>query len=273
MRTANAIARTHGLNPVEGPRSLVCYCYPKLGLLCNRPKQESQVILDLVAASHERFLPHEVSKRSPNKEGSAVWSPFDRLKKVSSAKEHFRESVSRLESFWGEQSKLATLDSRAVAAANKTQQYTLHIDPEVQENDWFCAVATAVMLLGFHNIQKTQRQVAAFMNPTPEDGCTVETQVMAYGEISKKGVPAVQTLEAISDEAPSSEKSRIEIVEHRMPFRVGTEGHARAVAGWRRLGDGTVEQLVYDPYTGDTTWENAWDILLNFVYVRPKLYN
>ena len=289
MEKAKRIAGGKGLRPVEGGRSLVCYCYPKLGLLCNSPEPERKprpegsdnrhagaVVIDLVEANREVFRPipinnDEVGKLPRSDQRTSIWSPFDTLKRVDGATERFVQNAERLQRFWQHQLAMASLDARAQAAAKASPQYTLHIDHEMQQTPAYCAAASGVMLLGFHNIQKTQDEVASCMK-ADEKGCAVEDQVAAYAELSKKGMPPVQTLEAVLDEKPTPDKSRVEILEHRRPFKVGTDGHARVVSGWCKYADGSQAQLVYDPYTGDSDWSDEWDVLLNFIYLQPKLY-
>jgi hypothetical protein len=163
-----------------------------------------------------------------------------------------------------------------MAAAKGADQGVLGLDLVPQENNYYCAVATGVMVLGFHGIQKTQMEVANVMNPVPPQGCTIADQIKGYQELSKKHLPPVESLEAVNDGKPTSAKCWKEIYQQRMPFKSGVLGHARAVAGWHRLADGSTEQLVYDPWPpgiGQTYWENAWDALINYIYVRPKLYH
>ncbi len=220
LEAARRMAKEKGLVPVSGPKQLVCYSYPKLGLLCTSPDLRTMVV-DLGDASIGSFQPYRVE---PDLDPGLVWSPYEeflieesRTRLEGQAREAFSRNLQRLSN--AQVHRKASLSAKAQAAFKATKDCGLKLGLAGQDNNYYCACATAVMLLGFHGITKSQSDAAAVMHPVDPDGCTVANQIKGYDELSKKGMPPVQTLEAVYDSKPTSEKCREEICGRKLPFK------------------------------------------------------
>ena len=140
-----------------------------------------------------------------------------------------------------------------------------------QDNDHFCAVATAEMILAFHGIEKTQTDIAAAMNTGPT-GTLSETQKSAYEVLSNNALEATLETSFNFDELKQN-------ILKGLPCKLGTWAHARAINGYQvaRSSSGSIDQQlhIYDPFppkNGLMYWENLEHtkqlIFLNFMFVR-----
>jgi len=250
------------LKPVPGKKSLVCYSYPKLGLLC-RDKAGAKVVLDLGDCS---VVPLDAAEGAETAEAVYAWSPFDYVQPGT---------LPILREQWSLSSTLAKPFPRAAegfgaateAAARPLKQKTLPLKLHAQETNVYCAVATGQMILEYHNFPATQTQIAAAMGTGPS-GTTNQGQVQGYVKISKGKLAAT-----IDDTASFAEACRE--IDGRRPCKSGIPGHARACAGYKiESASGTRATswlYIYDPWPpkkGAIYWEN-WTAVnhTNYIYV------
>jgi Peptidase_C39 like family len=245
-----------GLRPLPLPRALVAYSYPKLGLLC-KDAVDSLVVVDLFEfrASPVRSPWETLQVRA---EAPAIWSPIDRVHAAS-----FGERREQWDN------NLSVVSDSEAGPAGAEEHVIEGVQCVGQQNERFCAVACAKMILDFHGITLSQQAISEAMR-TGADGSTNEDQVRAYGQLSNR------TLAAKLDSTASFREARDECQDDR-PMKSGVPGHARAVAGWRVQTKGALTSSwlwLLDPWpvgSGRTYWEN-WDAIphSNFIYVAPR---
>jgi hypothetical protein len=289
-RVRKAFPRTTVSEPL-----LVCYSYPKLGVMFTVKGEQGpvRVVYDVADLSP---IPERTDQ--DGREGAVAWSFYDsltdaerraRLKRFNAAEEARlgiaakarREivaartlvSVADLVAFRWQRTatKLLQFCSHyAYTHARGHHCFSLHGQ---QVND-YCAVATCQMILCYYRYYFTQDQIAPACGYNAGSGCPAD-QSPGYESMS------CDHIDATFDSAPTWAKGRDQIDLLR-PFKSGVPGHARACAGYSRttwLFGGTVDEklYIYDPWpwnadfalAGAITWED-WGAIshTNYVYTR-----
>lgn len=254
-------ADEQGLEPAdkEHPDRLVCYSYPEVGLLV----RDRQAKDGLAAINMEHI---ELDR--------GLWSPLDTVTG--------RESEKLAARSWKDAQEIlpkppdddsAESLGRAIQAAGKEVVCrSLEIRRCVQKKLWWCAPATALMILDFHKFEPGDVQPCEFssgINPgwgqeciaklmgTTKTGTSLEKQ-LAFFNKHEGGVGSLQgspSFTADPNEDPTFEQAKDEIDEGRpLKYGIATPSdspHARCCAGWRtRCEDEelVVEQLyIVDP--------------------------
>jgi hypothetical protein len=258
---------------------LICYGYPKLGVLCaSHSRPERRFIVDLWDLTFIPLKPEERGElqngSEPLTEGGApesvtiIWSPYDMV--TRGTVDHFRSlwnhNVTSLPPLPASRQNLPG----AIAMARNTIVEELTTNPELilegQQTNVFCAPATARMILRNHNIDRTQGQIATTMGTTP-DGTLPQSQANAIEVLTRN------TFLGSLDVTTSFSEAKDEVRDNR-PFKTGGIAHARACGGFKVDGDGKEWLYIYDPLPanqGDTYFEN-WlaDYHCNYMYVRPN---
>lgn len=282
-KTAALVKKEYPQAKIAAPK-LVCYGYPKLGLLYEvtgngRP---ARMLFDLADLQP---VPAEAPK--PGFEGRYAWSFYDSLAD--------EERQTRLKRF-GEADKRRLAVPAAGRAKIRTARtisgivnsvelpkivwlyhllpYCNHYGPgetrshhcfvlHGQTTSDYCAVATCEMILCFYRYYYTQDQIATPLGYTPGGGCPTD-QSPGYKTLT------AHHLDATYDSAPSFAKCESEI-NALHPFKSGIPHHARACAGYAHYSifGNTVRSLyIYDPWgadwdpdykvSGAVSWE-SWD--------------
>jgi hypothetical protein len=281
---------------------LVCYCYPKIGVLVTysaRGVKRAQTIIDVSDG-----LP-VVNLGADEPEGSTAYSYYAKIVEpalerrsrrwartvedddlvVRAAPElldvdrplklaerpKFRDALLAEYLFieWPfSQSKVITFGPRC----DSHECFELY----AQQTNVYCAVATGQMILDFYRWPRTQDQIAAAMG-TDSGGTSQTGQIDGYESISH------HCLDATLDTTANWSEARAEIDANR-PLKSGIPGHARAVAGWMKTWSWSsfgydYSLKVYDPWPwnadicsgGAIVWED-WDAVnhTNFIYVRQR---
>jgi hypothetical protein len=254
---ARMVALRNDLTPIPGNKALVCYSYPKLGLLCKRDDPTAPYVIDL--SDLQIIDVQKASERLPL-EGVACWSPYDLAdpSKVATTKEHWTEMLANL-------SPVASLVDAHVEPANPKQtDKSLTVQLEGQDSTFFCAPAVGQMILQYFKFDVSQDGVAKAMGTGPT-GTPVSKEAAAYEALSN------DALTATLDLTPTFATAQTEIDNGR-PLKSGVPGHARTVAGYRL--DGQQWLYIYDPWPtgkGSIYWE-SWAIKphTNFIHVLKK---
>lgn len=277
---------------------LVCYSYPKLGLMFEVVESsgaKAQAIYDVSSYTRVPMKPER-----PGAEGFHAWSFYgslsddDRKKRLARFKKVEAERTAVPEKLRREMLAARTLLSvydRFTAVlvyrrqVTKLLQYCNHYGHTharshhcfvlhgQQVND-YCAVATCQMILCYYRHYHTQDQIAPSLGYS-SGGCPPDTSA-GYESLT------CNHLNATFDSSPTWEKGRDQIDLLR-PFKSGVPGHARAVAGYSyvrwgfALGLEEKKLYVYDPWPwnadyalgGAVTWED-WDSIThtNYLYAR-----
>lgn len=256
MGKALQVAREHDLVPIEGEKSLICYSYPKLGLLCRRRDNGAEYVIDLGDLS---IVDVGATSQLHTTEGLMTWSPYDQIapETVDSATGSWKEISDRLS---GDVTSGPL--TAAVTRPAQVQQQTLKLQLRGQETNVFCAVAVAQMILDFYGIQRTQQQIALAMH-TGAKGTEPSDEVAGFEALSG------HTLTATLEEKPTFEDARNEIVQAR-PLKSGVPGHARTIGGYKV--DDQQLLYIYDPWPsnkGSIYWESyAMKKESNYIYVK-----
>jgi Peptidase_C39 like family len=264
LAKATDVATQSGLVPIEGEEALVCYSYPKLGLLCNMPGADYQSIVDL---GNFQIIDVRTASQVTSPEMITCWSPYDVVgpATIGAFRATWEGAMTALPA--GPTSPAGVLPAVEIAQQNLEEQ-TVELNLHVQETSYYCAVATAQMILEYNGIKKTQSEIAAAMRAQPP-GVDNQPQIDGYKTLS------AGQLDALIETRPTFEGAKNEIAAARLPMKSGIYGHARACAGFRN--DGQPWLYIYDPWPGSGIyWEN-WDgpqiHHTNFIYVRQVLYS
>lgn len=257
-----------GLVPVAGPEALVCYSYPKLGLLCDTNSGE-RVVLDLWQYT---TVPLDSSQDASSPESVFCWSPFDRV--VPATAPLLRDAWSLHhgalpEILHGPNS----LERMVRSARDGSQEATLGdgLVEIAQMHDMACVPASFTMILRYHGVAVTQTQVATAM----------ETSV-STGTFPAKQAPAINPLtegrfNGTFEPYPTFQKGVDEVNAGR-PVKEGITGHARVFGGWRVDENGERWAYLFDPYpanVGQTPYWELWENVtrVNYVYVRAPVFH
>ncbi len=251
---------------VDGEKKprLVAHNYPRLGLLCrSRTNPEIKAVIDIGTRA---IIPLDTSSLKENVDTiKAVWSPYDIV--VSSTVAHYRAlwnrnlaRIPKMPQSFGEFRLRVEIFSKFLGEVKTSPE--LKLAP--QETDFFCAAASAQMILRQHGIDKSQQEIASEMN-IGINGADINDQVKAIPLLTN------QALEAELDLSVSFCEAQREIRQHR-PFKTRGPNHARACGGFKVEPDGTQWLHIYNPWPanqGDIYYE-AWDANNHdsYMYVR-----
>jgi len=264
IQKAEQLAADHDLTPVAGAQALVCYSYPKLGLLCSKNNSIEKVVIDL---GDFIIIPTNAGANAGTPESIICWSPFDLITNatIGALNESWSIAIAALPEMPSGTSNL----TRAIASAQASvEEKTLELKLHGQETSVYCAVATGQMLLEYYGIAKTQKEIATAMK-TSSTGSENPDQLAAYRSLTGG------TLDPLFDDKPSYEGAKSEIQQAR-PLKSGISGHARACAGYKVDNDQWL--YIYDPWPvgqGAIYYENWNDknlIHTNFITLKRILY-
>ena len=278
-----------------GDPLLVCYSYPKLGVMFTGEREGAAVRLIYDVAS---LAPIPELGDRKDREGAFAWSFYDSLSDA--------ERRARVRRFAAADDARLAIDARArqaIASARSLQsvrdlvafrwsrtttkllQYCNHypytharghhcFSLHAQQVDDYCAVATCQMILCYYRYYFSQDDIAPACGYTAGSGCPADSGP-GYESMS------CNHIDATFDNATTWAKARDQIDLLR-PLKSGVPGHARACAGYSRttwLFGGTVDErlYIYDPWPwnadfalgGTVTWED-WGAIThtNYVYTR-----
>jgi len=207
----------------------------------------------------------------PSSEYLTLWSPFDLVGRASEASfvESWSFSEQTLPVLPSIEAGLEALLSAIEGAREIEMERVLPgMTLRGQKTPFFCAVATAQMILAYHGIVKTQEEIAAAMKTGPA-GTNNSNQIQGYHGL------AGEQFTAIYDDTASFLEAKEEISLGR-PFKSGVPGHARACGGWKTVEspNGTQKRWLYifDPWPpeeGRAYWE-SWGAIghTNYIYLR-----
>jgi hypothetical protein len=270
---------------LSGPPRLVTYSYPRLGVVV--PQGATDVIYD--AVSFER-----VPVRRPGSASLGAWSFFGEV---------VEPEVERRIRLWERDQAEIVATLRALGIPGLTAAQNGQPDPGApgvvsrllrysphclshpcfalygQEDEFFCTVAVAQMILDFYRYNHLQAGIAPVIHAGNCLPLPVETDEKRAYETLSNGC-----LVATIDMWPTWIKARAEIDDNR-PFRDGIDDHVRACAGWLQetnLSTGQVLRQwlrIYDPQPdnpdmcvgGQVLWEE-WDAIphKSFINVRHR---
>jgi hypothetical protein len=274
---------------------LVCYSYPKLGVMfhAKSPEKSTRVIFDVADLSPIPENPR------PEREGAYAWSFYDALsdndrrarsRRFAQADDartalssRVRAAISSARSL---QAVVSKIDWRFRSTVTKLLEYCSHypytharghhcFSLHAQQVNDYCAVATCQMILCYYRYYYAQTAIAPACSYSAGGGCPPD-QSPGYESLS------CNHIDATFDAAPTWQKARAQI-DLRRPFKSGVPGHARACAGYSRtawlLGGTTEEKLyIYDPWPwnadfalgGTVVWED-WGTITHTNYVTTRI--
>lgn len=275
--------------------NLVCYSYPKLGVMFTLTNGDRSERLIFDVASLE---PVPEVRRDNNRDGTGAWSFYDDLSDDERAARierfgrrdaergelaldvkddllslvHIRDMVGQIKpgDWLGRTRHLAFCSHYGSSEPRSHHSFVLH----GQQKDDYCAVATCEMILCYYRYYFTQDQIAPALGYTAGNGCDVD-QSPGYKNLT------CGHLDASFDATPTFSEAVNEIDGLR-PFKSGIPRHARACAGysfstWLPEYEQQRKLYIYDPWPwrsdyklgGSIVWEN-WDSVIhrNHVYAR-----
>jgi hypothetical protein len=302
VKAAEAVVKKEHKGAKITGSELVCYCYPKIGVMVRFDlpgRRGAQVIIDVSDG-----LP-VVNFGADELEGSTAYSYLDVIVQPTEEKRARRwarleedlEIVRRAAPQLFEIERPLPREVRPDLAEKLVREFpyvlwplssqrVLRYGPRcsphecfqlyAQQTNVYCAVATGQMILDFYRWNFTQDQIATAMGTGP-GGTGQAGQEAGYESLSQN------CLEATFDGSADWTEARAEINANR-PLKSGIPGHARAVAGWMRTWSWAslsydLSLKVYDPWPwnadicagGAVLWED-WDAVdhTNFMYVRHR---
>jgi hypothetical protein len=277
LAEAEDVSRQQNLVPLDGPERLVCYSYPKLGLLCKVPLLGKKYVIDLADRSVLAVTDHSFGSKASDL--LTTWSPFDGVERSSVPRltERWSAGVEVLRARLSLGVELAELVNKAQETA---QQRVLDLNLHPQSTETNCAAATAWMILDYHGVHLPIPEgvdvselsiIGKFLN-IGSAGATNEDQVAGYMKIFP------DSFEVMKDQDPEFAEAMMEInTGGGRPLKSGIVGHARVVAGWKiePTSQGLIRSLwIYDPYPtnfGFKHWENWGTVQYgNYIFVRRK---
>lgn len=256
----------------ESAVRLVCYGYPRMGILCySRTQANVRFVVDLWDLD---LIPVDYSDRFRIRAESTrtVWSPYDFVLPgtAGSLRARWKRNFIALQRLLDVPDRVKDLPS-VIAAAGGTIEASRTTTPELkrvgQQNGFYCAAATARMIFDFHQLPpQKQDDIATAMNTVVGYGAEPEDQRNAILSLTNS------KFDGELDGTASFGEARKEI-EDNLPFRTGGLSHARACGGFLVEGGGKEWLYIYDPFPtkfGDCYYE-AWDVGFhdNYIYVRP----
>jgi hypothetical protein len=274
---------------------LVCYSYPKLGVMFQAIDPSGAVSRQIYDVASLTAVPERNERKAV--EGFYAWSYLDSLKEVKSLRLRRFEQVKKKLMEIPEVERMAmlkadvfrkyTVESKYFDAIfkliqTKLLQYCTHYNyNEVrshhcfvlqgQEVDDYCAVATCQMILCYYRYYYTQNQIAPALGYSAGSGCPSD-QSPGYKSLT------CNHLNAVFDNTPTFAEAKAQIDALR-PFKSGISGHARACTGYSsNLLTGVNRLYIYDPWpwnanfklAGTVTWED-WDSPVKTNFVTTKL--
>ena len=279
-----------------GDPLLVCYSYPKLGVMftLTGAGAPARVIFDVADLAR---VPERLEQ--DGREGSVAWSFYDsltdaerrsRIKRFAAAEEarlgiaararreivaaRSLQSVADLVAFRWQRTTTKLLQFCSHYAYTHPRGHHCFSLHGQQVND-YCAVATCQMILCYYRYYFTQDQIAPACGYSAGSGCPAD-QSPGYESMS------CNHIDASFDAAPTWAKARDQI-DQLHPLKSGVPGHARACAGYSRttwiFGGTTEEKLyIYDPWpwnadfalAGAITWED-WGAITHTNYVTTRI--
>lgn len=249
---------------------LVCYSYPKLGVLVT-DRMGRTFVVDLFDRSMIHLEPVAASVDALGGEFVTAWSLLSVAKRASSSlvAENFRMRNALVENLFRSD---AGLEASVLENLPLVKQKVLpNVPLRPQSNSVFCAIATAQMILERWNIIRSQEDIAVAMGTRfpPDSGTRHSAQVTAYSTLSG-GV-----LQGRSDSDPTFSEACAQIDIDR-PLKSGIVAHARCCVGYKSAeGPNGPQQwlLINDPWPseqGNQYWED-WNQIVhtNFISVGP----
>lgn len=278
---------------------LVCYSYPKIGLLVNlvNEKEKLQVIFDI---SDYSIIPSRPEKEGF--EGAYSWSFLDSINKrtAPARRKKFQLASELAKRVFGREyegeiiyrisdiAKVRDLSKLVLKTrVEKKLQFCTHYSHtedgshhcfilHAQQVNDYCSVATCQMILCYYRYYYAQNTIAPSLGYSSGGGCPPDVSA-GYESLSNNHLNATYDTSATWNEA----RDQINLLQ---PMKSGVPGHARAVAGYSQnlftiLGTSDSDQklFVYDPWPwnadfkagGDIYWED-WDSIThtNFVYTK-----
>lgn len=282
--------------PIPRPK-LVCYSYPKLGVMFEVPNARGRIerqIYDVASLERVREL-----QSGSEREGQYAWSYYDSLnnRKRSSGLKAFEKvdamRIKQSPAFRKNLARATKLEKlvditklKLKLSVTKTLQFCPHYTTSHarshhcfvlhgQEVNDYCAVATCQMILCYYRYYYDQDDIAPNLGYTAGSGCPSD-QSAGYQTLSNNHINATFDSSATWAEARSQ-------INQLHPMKSGIPGHARAVAGYSYMLNAwpfsiTERKLyVYDPWpwnadyslAGAVYWED-WDSVshTNFIYTE-----
>ena len=278
---------------------LVCYSYPKLGLMVTLEgdKDSRSLIFDIAD-----FSPIPDRAQKEDMEGAYSWSFLDAIDKRSAAsrKKKYLAEAELTRKVFGKEFGVDAIyritdvykvrDLAKVAFKTRFEkklQFCTHYTHDedgshhcfilhAQQVNDYCSVATCQMILCYYRYYYAQNDIAPSLGYSSGGGCPADVSA-GYEALSNNHIDSTYDASATWNEA----RDQINLLQ---PMKSGVPGHARAIAGYSQnifiiLGSSTADKklFVYDPWPwnadlkagGDIYWED-WDAIThtNFVYTK-----
>lgn len=272
-----AINDSPNLEPVlmdgeNKPPRLVCYAYPKLGILAvSKADPTLRFVVDLF---DRRLIPVKRKEQSddddPREESiNRVWSPYDLV--TAATIDDFRKRWYRnIDSLPRMPAAPDQIDVETAEARTKVEELDTCpvLEQTGQEIGTFCAPATMQMILRHYDVVKSQSEIATAMGTGPS-GTLLAPQAEVIDDLT--GFAFVGLL----DDSTSFQEGKDEISANR-PFKTGGKAHARACSGYmiEEIDPDTTRDwlFIFDPMPeriGDVYFE-SWeaDYQKDYIYVR-----
>jgi len=264
--------------------NLVSYDYPKLGMMASYRDPLTGAMKRVIIDAYDYSIVPETAPRYEGDRGIVSFYanyPSDKQSDLISSWSQYDQVITRIEGnspsikdqFEGQvtEESLQLVASGSSITKAITEYKVLSPFPLIgaKTTEW-CTVGTAAMISQWHGVIRTQTAIATRMGiPTtaPYRGATVNEELNYYqGSIASGGLGKTNSLDYYTI---NWDDSKYEINQNR-PFKVGNNGHARAMTGYMRSSSSGYTYFYFkDPAPlnqGSEYWE--W-----FNELNPYFYN
>lgn len=231
---------------------MVVYDYPDIGAMTivkdKTTRDEHRIFVDVYtldvvpdepATETERGIWSIYEQRLKNgiDENLKVWQESDDLAK-SIEQEATNMEINISAPVTEEQmEKLSSDATITTTAVTKTLNVTLY----AQENNYYCAPATAKMIAKYYGKTQTQDYIYGIMGATAPSGASQPQQLAYY-----KSSQGLGKANSISVTTPLTFTPAQNEIDHNTPFKSGISGHARACIGYYYT-TGNYNLIIHDP--------------------------
>jgi len=274
---------------------LVCYSYPKIGLMVtieNKNNETKTLIFDIADYS---LIP--IQSKDNKYEGAYAWSYLgemeEKKKKANISKFDERtKSIQKIFKDFRLTSKIRQREINKIFDISKLKfkinivkelQFCTHYNYNepashhcfvlhAQQVNDYCAVATCQMILCYYRYFYSQDDIAPALGYSSGSGCPFD-QSPGYESLSNNHI------DSSYDTSPTWEKARDQI-RLLQPLKSGIPGHARACAGYSYIleiftGISDKQLYIYDPWPwnsdlkagGAIYWED-WDSYTSYIRLK-----
>jgi hypothetical protein len=283
-RKARSEAATHSKPGTSVLTHMVIYSYPDIGMEAIYSDSITNTTKKVLIDAYDYSI---IPDRSPRYEGDLgivsfyetypeeklsefidQWSRYDKQVKTLEIQYPILKNISKNQIT---DKSIQAFNSQSVSPKVLTEYTVLSPFTLIaQSNSEWCAVTTAQMISQWHSVSHTQPEIAAKMGlpiTTPYRGANLNEELTYYqASIDSGGLNKTNSLDYYSINWADSKTE----IDNNHPFKVGNNGHARAVIGYTRSSS---SGLTYFYFKDPKPVEQGSEYFEWFNELNPNFYN